>query len=90
MIPAPRVRSFLATRHHAKKQKKHLKAKAKAKAATEKVVWTMETDRGEVYAVFFDETLKSQVPPQSSTLRTFYHSSKMTYQFGALRPGRIG
>jgi len=55
--------SFLATRHHAKKQKKHLKAKAKAKAkaATEKVVWTMETDRGEVYAVFFDETLKSQV-----------------------------
>lgn len=51
--------SFLATRHNAKKQRKH--AKAKAPAASEKVVWTMETDRGEIYAVFFDETLKSQV-----------------------------
>jgi len=56
--------SFLATRHNAKRQRKHLQKKhlkTKSAAPEERVVWTMETDAGEVYAVFFDETLKSQV-----------------------------
>jgi hypothetical protein len=52
--------SFLATRHHSKGRKKQ-SSRPKSGSGNSSSVWTLETDRGEIYAVFFDETLKNQV-----------------------------
>lgn len=50
--------SFLATRHRSKGRKKSLRPPAADNSSS---VWTLETDRGEIYAVFFDKTLRNQV-----------------------------
>jgi S1-C subfamily serine protease len=53
--------SFLATRHRKGKGPVAWVRAAAPAGGSSKPVWTLETDRGEMYAVFFGETLLDQV-----------------------------